>query len=131
MNRRELLQSVAPLLTAPRALVLPASVAPAPRYILIQESPIAGFQYHSGESLWPLLREQGPLQLKREPHNAYDERAIALHFMSRRIGYVPRAENTAISQMLDRGERLHARIVHLARDPDPWKRVRIAVEVEV
>jgi hypothetical protein len=32
--------------------------------------------------------------------------------------------------MIDRGERLSARIVKLERDQNPWKRVRFEVAVE-
>jgi hypothetical protein len=71
------------------------------------------------------------LKLVREPDNRYDANAVAVQVRRYRIGYLPRAENTTISQLMDRGEKLSARIVSLLRDSDPWKRVGVAVELEV
>lgn len=128
MNRRDVLRG---LIGAPIAVVAAPAVTAAPRRVLIQESPVAGFQHHEGESLWLMLSVGTPLELSREPENCHDTRAVAVRFMGRRIGYVPRVENAAVSQMLDRGERLSARLRHLQRDRDPWKRVRFAVELEM
>ena len=44
--------------------------------IPIQESPIAGFQYHHGKALWDQLAIGQPLTLHREPDNRYDRRAV-------------------------------------------------------
>lgn len=43
------------------------------------------------------------------------------------IGYLPRKENTAVSQMLDRGMSLHGCISSLNRSSDPWERVAVEV----
>lgn len=104
---------------------------PARPRLLIQESPLAGFQYHQGEGLWPRLRPGQPLTLVREPHNPYDPRAVRVDWRGRKLGYLPRHENTAVSQMLDRGVPLTARILRLRRSPDPWERVRLSVELSL
>jgi hypothetical protein len=129
MQRRTFLQTL--LIALPMARTARAAAVPIPsrRVLLIQESPLAGFQYHEGEALWLLLRTGSPLKLIREAQNPHDPCAVAVRFMNRRIGYLPRVENAAVSQMLDRGERLSACIVTLRRDPDPWQRVRVAVEL--
>lgn len=31
------------------------------RKLLLQASPVAGFQYHDGEAAWPFIREGDPL----------------------------------------------------------------------
>jgi hypothetical protein len=87
------------------ALTARAPAAPRPRR-LIQESPLAGFQYHAGERLWNDLREGDKLTLAREPGNPYDPRAVRVDWKAEKLGYLPRIENTAVSQMLDRGEHL-------------------------
>jgi hypothetical protein len=130
MDRRSFLQLLASAATAVAVPATPRAPAPA-RRVLLQQSPLAGFQYHHGESLWPLLRAGAALVLVREPGNRHDPKAVALHFRHRRIGYLPQLENTAVSQLMDRGEKLSAHIIALARDPDPWKRMRVAVELEV
>ena len=47
-----------------------------------------------------------------------------------KLGYVPRIENHAVSQLLDRGEKLSARIVELKQSRDPWERIRFEVLLE-
>jgi hypothetical protein len=129
MDRRTVLRWLA---AAPAAATSPAPHAATPVHrILLQQSPVAGFQHHDGERLWRLLRVGTALRLVREPDNVHDVNAVALHFHRYRIGYLPAMENTAVSQLMDRGERLDARIVALALDPDPWERVRVAVELEI
>ena len=102
---------------------------PAAERILIQESPLAGFQYHKGEHLWPFLRVGEELRLVREVANTYDPNAVAVYFRGDKLGYVPRRENAAVAQMLDRGRRLEARIVRLLDEPNPWRRIRFSVEL--
>ncbi len=100
------------------------------RQLEIQQSPLAGFQYHGGERVWERLRVGDSLALVREPHNPYDEQAVALYWQGVKLGYVPRVENTAVAQMLDRGERLSATIVQLRESRDPWQRVQFRIFCE-
>jgi len=102
-------------------------IAPGRAPVPIQESPIAGFQYHRGEAVWPALRVGSPVSLAREPGNPHDPKAVAVYFHDEQLGYVPRAENAAIAQMLDRGQTLEAKISQLADGAAPWERVKIAV----
>ncbi len=125
MNKRSFLRGV---LAALGAGLAAAPAAARPRSVLIQCSPLAGFQYHAGEELWPQLAVGQPLALAREPANPHDERAVRIDWHGRKLGYLPRVENTAVAQMLDRGEQLRARIAQLRTSPDPWERVRVAVE---
>lgn len=129
MSRRIFLRS---LLGAAVSLPL-ARVAGAarPKTIVIQQSPLAGFQYHDGERLWRELREGDALTLAREPANPYDPMAVRVDWRGQKLGYVPRIENTAVAQMLDRGERLTARVMALCESRDPWERVRFAVGLEI
>jgi hypothetical protein len=95
--------------------------------IALQTSPVAGFQYHEGEACWPELRIGDTLTLVREPTNSHDGRAVAVEWEGQRLGYVPRAENAAISSLLDRDEMLTANISALQQAEDPWKRVKLEV----
>lgn len=101
------------------------------RDLLIQESPVAGFQYHDGEAVWSRLSAGDPLRLLREPGNPHDRRAVAVYWGDAKLGYVPRVANTAVSQMMDRGERLTARIEHLRESRDPWKRVGVSIAARI
>ena len=95
--------------------------------VQIQESAVAGFQFHRAEAVWELLNVGDELKLVRESFNEHDPDAVAVYFGDDQLGYVPRAENSAISQMLDRGENLEARICRLLVSDDPWQRIRITI----
>ncbi len=139
MHRRSFLISTLIGLLAPRiapaeptdaksmAEVAPAT--PEPAAILLQRSPLAGFQYHQGPQLWAQIQPGQTLTLAREPANPYDPRAVRIDWNGEKLGYLPRLDNAAASQLLDRGEHLSARIASLAEDPDPWR--RIAMEVHL
>jgi hypothetical protein len=106
------------------ALPLHAQVA---AHILLQDSPVAGFQYHAGKALWPQMRVGDALTLVREPDNAHDARAVRVEWQGRKIGYVPRRENADVARLMDGGQRLAARITRLAEVRDPWSRVRFEI----
>ncbi len=139
MKRRSFLNSIlAASATLPSVGHAQAAVRPdefhgkgAERELLIQESPVAGFQYHDGETVWPRLSAGDSLQLLREPANPYDRRAVAVYWGESKLGYVPRAANTAVSQMMDRGERLAARVKRLRDSRDPWKRVEFSISARI
>jgi hypothetical protein len=97
--------------------------------ILVQSSPLAGFQYHAGESLWERLKEGDVLTLVREPANPHDARAVRVEWQGNQLGYLPRAENEAVAAAMDRGERVEARIAALVKHKSPWRRLRIEVFV--
>lgn len=97
--------------------------------ILVQSSPLAGFQYHAGEALWERLQVGDRLDLVREPENPHDFRAVRVEWRGVKLGYLPRAENAAVAAAMDRGERVEGRIAALFVHRNPWRRVRIEVFV--
>lgn len=97
--------------------------------LLVQSSPLAGFQYHAGEALWERLRVGDPLALIREPDNPHDARAVRVEWRGVMLGYLPRAENEAVAAALDRGERVEGRIAALVKHKNPWRRLKIDVFV--
>ena len=68
------------------ALAWPAAAAPTVE-LLVQTSPLAGFQYHAGRALWPLMRVGDPLVLVREPWNPHDAEAIRVEWRGAMIGF--------------------------------------------
>lgn len=97
--------------------------------LLVQSSPLAGFQYHAGAALWERLKVGDRLQLIREPDNPHDARAVRVEWQGRQLGYLPRAENAAVAAALDRGEPVEGRIAALVEHKNPWRRLRIEVFV--
>jgi len=126
MDRREFLKSF-----LHGAAILPFApsfaLATSSKKVLVQESPIAGFQYYDGDEVFPELWVDTPLLLVREQDNKYDVNAVAVHYKQYKLGFVPKADNTAVAQMLDRGEYLSARVVELTMNKNPWERVRFGV----
>ncbi|MFN3716714.1 MAG: HIRAN domain-containing protein [Thiobacillus sp.] len=100
-------------------------------HILLQDSPLAGFQYHAGKSVWSELRVGDALTLTREPDNPHDARAVRVDWRGHKLGYVPRRENADVARLLDNGQVLAARISRLAEGRDPWSRVRFEVMMPV
>ena len=100
-------------------------------HILLQDSPLAGFQYHAGKTLWPQMQVGDALTLIREPDNPHDAKAVRVEWQGHKIGYVPRRENADVARFMDGGQKLVARISRLAEVRDPWSRVRFEVLIPV
>jgi hypothetical protein len=115
------------LLTLLLSLAAPASAESI--RVLVQSSPLAGFQFYAGRELWDEMKAGDALVLVREPDNTHDANAVRVEWRGRKLGYLPRAENRAVAEELDRGGRVTARIARLHRHLDPWKRIQIEVFV--
>lgn len=98
--------------------------------ILVQSSPLAGFNYHQAPEVWQAMRVGDALRLEREPDNVHDARAISVQWRGYKLGYVPRAQNAALAWAMDRGESLDARVSRLQPHRDPRKRIEFEVYVE-
>ena len=119
-----------------RLLAVLAMLAASPAFaadarILVQSSPLAGYQFHEGKRLWQEMKVGDALTLVREPDNAYDPRAVRVDWNGHKLGYVPRAENEAVARQLDLGNRLEARIVRMNKSRDPWKRIEFEVYLKL
>ena len=97
--------------------------------VLVQSSPLAGFQFYAGRELWDGMKVGDALVLVREPENKHDANAVRVEWRGRKLGYLPRAENRAVASEMDRGGKVTARITRLNRHLDPWKRIRIEAYV--
>ncbi len=95
--------------------------------ILIQTSPLAGTQYYAANRVWDQLRPGDRLSLAREGENPHDPRAIRVAWHGVQLGYLPRQENDAVADAMDRHAPLEARISRLRPDSDPWRRVEVQV----
>ena len=97
--------------------------------ILIQSSPLAGFQFYSGKVVSSEMKVGDPLTLVREPDNPYDPNAVRVEWRGEKLGYVPRADNADLARHLDRGTKVEARISLLTEERNPWQRIRFDVYV--
>jgi hypothetical protein len=95
--------------------------------ILVQSSPLAGFQFHAGARIWEQLRVGDALALTREADNAHDSNAVRVDWQGIKLGYLPRSENRAVAAAMDGGARVEGRVAALKQARDPWQRIRIDV----
>jgi hypothetical protein len=112
-----------------RGIRAKSTLMPPRRRLILQESPLAGYQYHRAAAIWPFLQVGEKLHLRREPSNPHDRHAIAVWFRNEHLGYIPQRENRTLSTLMDRGERPEASIIRLLDDENPWRKIRIRVEM--
>lgn len=99
--------------------------------IIVQQSPLAGFQYYDGKARWSEMKVGDVLTLVREPHNPHDANAVRVEWNGSRLGYIPRRENADVARQMDRGAAVKARIVKLTEARNPWQRVLFEVYVDL
>jgi hypothetical protein len=101
--------------------------AAAEALVVVQRSPLAGLRHYDAGGVW---RERSPgdrLELVREPDNPYDANAVRIEWRGRKLGYLPRRDNTAVARQLDRGAALEARVSQLKENRN--RSVRLEFEV--
>ena len=123
------LRLAAVLLAATAAL--PAAAQATGARIIVQQSPLAGFQYYEGKGLWEMMRVGDTLTLVREPQNRRDANAVRVEWRGEMLGYVPRRENGDVARQMDHGAAVKARIVRLTEARNPWQRIRFEVYVDL
>ena len=99
--------------------------------MLVQSSPLAGYQFQAGARVWDELKVGDPLVLMREPDNPHDRNAVRVEWQGQQLGYLPRVENQAIAAELDRGTPVEARVAALRQAKNPWQRVLIDVYIKL
>ena len=99
--------------------------------MLVQSSPLAGFQYYQGKALWDEMKVGDALALVREANNPHDGNAVRVEWRGRALGYVPRRENRAVAYHIDRGGAVEARISKLLEHRNPWQRVEFEIFVRL
>lgn len=104
-----------------------------PRYdqrnILLLQANVAGFRYYRGEKVWPRIHPGDTITLRREPSNPHDRKAIALYWHCEKIGYIPKADNYVIANLLDQGVALNASVKRKNLSLNPWERLEVRVEM--
>lgn len=97
----------------------------------VQDAPLAGSQFHELDQCLPAIHVGDALRLVREPENPHDALAIRVYWQDCFLGYVPRRENRALAQAMDREESVRAKVTRLTMDRNPWLRLRFAVFAEL
>ena len=61
---------------------------------------IAGFTYYDGLDVINELMLGTPVAIKSEPDNPFDHEAVAIYYGEKKLGYVPQAKNSIVSNLL-------------------------------
>lgn len=89
---------------------------------------VAGTSYveNIGE-IEPMLDERTRVHFFREPDNPHDRRAIVIKTENgQKIGYVPRAKNEILSNLMDGGKLLYG-VIQDKEWQDSWLRITVSV----
>ena len=92
---------------------------------------IAGLQYYEVLEVWKKLEIGQTLDLIPEPNNRYDEDAVVVAFTGKKLGYLPRSQNHAVSKILRAGhDAYEARIQSLYSENPMYERIEICLKVK-
>jgi len=93
---------------------------------------LSGFAHHDGAQVFNRLEIGTPLELEAEPDNPYDGAAISVSYQGKKLGYIPRAHNGMLSQLLffGHGAILEARVNRVTPDVAPEGQIGIVVSVK-
>jgi hypothetical protein len=86
---------------------------------------IVGMKFRGTEALVKELPNGEPLDLKREPENPADGRAVQVWARGQHVGYVRSSQNFHLAVALDSGTKFNARL-HRS-DPKRWPLLEVEV----
>ena len=95
--------------------------------MLVQSSPLAGFQHYAAATSFDTIRLGDALTLVREPDNPHDVNAVRVEWQGIKLGYLPRRENHAVAMEMDKGGKIEARVARLRQHPNPRERLLIDI----
>ncbi len=87
---------------------------------------VAGTSFLSLQQTEPKMTENTVFDLKREPKNKFDKKAIAIYFQKEKIGYVPKEKNEVIANLMDAGKKFSAKLIS-----KQWEGNWLKLDVEV
>lgn len=108
----------------------PLAGAEVTSHIVWGTQPVAGFQYYAGKRLWEGLKVGDVLMLVRDADNPHDSNAIRIEWRGEMLGYVPRAGNSAVAKLMDKGVKVSGRIVHLQAGRSHWQRILFEIVLD-
>jgi len=92
---------------------------------------LAGFSHWNGIFLFSKLQIGTELRIQAEPENRYDSDAVAVFFEDKKIGYIPRRENSEIAKFCRQGyaDIFDVRINRISPAENPENLIGIAVYI--
>ena len=119
ISRRDFLKVLAMVPLSPLVHASP-EVRLQTRKIYLRTVLIAGFQYYDGYDIFDQLVVGDELELRRQPDNPYDDKAIEVYTRDgHKLGYIPRIANPIPAALADQNIAIGAEISGL-RSPDEY-----------
>lgn len=100
-----------------------------PASVILQRSPVRGFHHHQPCELPGDLRAGDILELRAEPANPHDRKAVAIFHRGRQLGYLPREDNAHASRLLAQGVPLPGTIIAVAPERYEWDPLEIEIAI--
>ena len=92
---------------------------------------IAGLQYYEVLEVWKKLEIGQLLELIPEPENRYDTHAVIVAFKGKKLGYLPKSQNQAVSKILLAGhDAYEARVQSIYTHNPMYERIEICLKVK-
>lgn len=93
---------------------------------------LAGFAYYDGSDVIEELTLGQKVELVKEINNPYDEKAVAIYYKGKKLGYIPASHNSFISTLLyyGHGDIFEARIQMVNMENHPERQFRVVVKVK-
>ena len=105
-------------------------IKPLKNELLLLKTYIAGTAYLEDTTVIDDINIGERLTLKREPNNAFDEKAIVvIDKNNRKIGYVPEKDNEVFSRLMDGGKILFCK-VEGKQDKEIYTQIDIGIYLE-
>lgn len=99
------------LLTGSAAATVSATKAAIPRKLrYLYSGPVNGTYYYEARKVYDRIAHNDLLELRLETDNEHDHRAIEVYWKGHKLGYVPRADNKVIYNLMKDGVAMEARI---------------------
>lgn len=95
----------------------------------LQDCRIAGSHHCDCANVLPRLRRGDALQLRRQPGNPHDQRAIEVLWHDRKLGYLPRLDNAAAASLLDRTHHLRGEVLAVDDPDEAWEPIMLRLWV--
>ena len=93
---------------------------------------IAGFTYYDGLDVIENLKLGTPVTLKSEPENPHDSEAVAIYYEDTKLGYIPQAKNSYVSNLLyfGYGDIIEAKVNSHNPEANPENQFRIVIKIK-
>lgn len=92
------------------------------------ETRIVGVAHYEGGNRHSPIQSGEPLTLRREPNNSHDANAIEVFWYGKKLGYVPRRYDAALSELMDNHKVIKTPVTAVDYH-SPWEPVEFDVGV--